>query len=480
LPTAEGSPKLTWPPTQEDLQRLYVEQRLSAAKIAKAYGLKTGNPRSAAFLVTYHLRKYGIDRRDRIEELQKRTDAIVRAWKEKFPKVEGGGPTRPVEAEGREQADDSTLLTAEEGAVIELLRNKDLSIRHIDFEVKVRIRVAMEQLHWTRELSLNDIADLVGNKTSGYSSWLFNQLDLRPRPFEEARLKGVAKHLRIYQRRPFDGTDEDKAYILGLKHGDLSAYVPFGNVTRVSTSTTHPALAELFASLFSPFGHVYNLPRYKKHTKTYEWNLQSILDDSFAFLLEPREKCRDWVREQNETTLAYLAGLVDAEGHIRLYANPRTVGIIVSIWNTDIDLVRFAYNCLDELGYRPMEPYLDKRSGGGSSGFHIERKKDYWRLQLGRFDEAQSLLRRLPLRHREKIERKRLALSVFKGEDYEVIGAKVSSLARSFKEEARQYTRQAELEFLARHQETGNDPDRRASSLSHEEDGTEDHPSTAA
>jgi hypothetical protein len=404
--------------------------------------------------VTYHLKRHGIDRRDRIEELRKETETMVAAWKAKYPKAEGWQASRPVEAEGGGQADDQTQLTVEEGAVIELLQNKDLSIKHLDLETKWRVRVAMKQLHWTRGLSLNDIADLVGNNTSGYSSWLFKRLELRSRPFEEARLKGVSKHLRIYERRPFDGIDMDKAYILGLKHGDLSAYVPFGNVTRVSTSTTHPALAELFTSLFSPFGHVYNLPRYKKDTKTYEWNFQAILDDSFAFLLEPREKCRHWVREQDERMLAYLAGLVDAEGHIRIYPNPRTVGIIISIWNTDIDLVRFAYYCLKQLGYRPMEPYLDKRAGGESSGFHIERKKDYWRLQLGRFDEAQSLLQRLPLRHREKIERKRLALSIFKGEDYEDIGAKVSSLAKSFKEEARQHTRMAELEFLARHQET--------------------------
>jgi hypothetical protein len=112
-----------------------------------------------------------------------------------------------------------------------------------------------------------------------------------------------------------------------------------------------------------------------------------------------------------------------------------------------------------------MEPYLDKRAGDKSSGFHIERKKDYWRLQLGRFDEAQSLLRRLPLRHREKIERKRLALSISKGEDYEVIGAKISSFARSIKEEAKRFTRLAELELLARQQETKVDPNREQWSL---------------
>jgi len=46
-----AQPKLAWPPTKEDLQRLYVDEQLSAAKIAKVYGLNTPNPRSATFLV---------------------------------------------------------------------------------------------------------------------------------------------------------------------------------------------------------------------------------------------------------------------------------------------------------------------------------------------------------------------------------------------------------------------------------------------
>src|ERR1700687_2848671 len=36
-----AQPKLAWPPTKEDLQRLYVYKKLSAAKIAKVYGLNT-------------------------------------------------------------------------------------------------------------------------------------------------------------------------------------------------------------------------------------------------------------------------------------------------------------------------------------------------------------------------------------------------------------------------------------------------------
>ena len=38
---------LTWPPTKEDLQRLYIEKMLSAAKIAKVYGLEYASQKTA-------------------------------------------------------------------------------------------------------------------------------------------------------------------------------------------------------------------------------------------------------------------------------------------------------------------------------------------------------------------------------------------------------------------------------------------------
>src|SRR2546422_10473875 len=128
--------------------------------------------------------------------------------------------------------------------------------------MKEKIRLYILAKHIEQGVSLSDIAKLIGNKTSGYTSWLARRLGIQPRPFEEARLEGIHKKVRKYERKPFDGTDEDKAYLLGLKHGDLTASVPFGDAVRVSTSTTHPALADLFTILFSPYGHVYKHPRY--------------------------------------------------------------------------------------------------------------------------------------------------------------------------------------------------------------------------
>src|ERR1039457_1590780 len=81
----QTGPKLEWPPTDTDLRRLYVDEKRSAIGIAKIYGLRTNNPRSAPYLITYHLKKHGIERRNRVAELAKETSAAVVEWSSRYP-----------------------------------------------------------------------------------------------------------------------------------------------------------------------------------------------------------------------------------------------------------------------------------------------------------------------------------------------------------------------------------------------------------
>jgi hypothetical protein len=114
---------------------------------------------------------------------------------------------------GETEAD--TVAAAEEDRlVIELLRTPGLSIKYLDEPTKEMIRRFLRRTHTEKGVSLMDITKMIGNKTSGYTSWLTRQLGVQPRPFEEARLKAIKEKRRKYERKPFDGTDADKAYLL--------------------------------------------------------------------------------------------------------------------------------------------------------------------------------------------------------------------------------------------------------------------------
>jgi hypothetical protein len=245
--------------------------------------------------------------------------------------------------------------------------------------------------------------------------------------------------------------DEDKAYLLGVAHGDFHVSRPFGDAVRISTSTTHPAMVELFRNLFEKYGHVYQYSRYKKDTHTYEWNLSTDLDESFSFLLGSRSECRDWIARDSSTILAYLAGLFDAEGTIGIYPNARTTSVQAIYYNTDLDLLQCVHKWLIKLGYDALEPYLDKKPGFRSPGFHIEMKKNYWRVMVATFEQAQNLLDRLPLLHRERVILKSLAVSIKKGTLWSDVAPKRDAIRRSIDEEVAGFIKQAEEDYARRH-----------------------------
>jgi hypothetical protein len=83
-----GSPKLVYPPTKEDLQRLYVDEKLSAMKIAKVYDLKYASPKTAESTILYHLKRNGIARRDATAHVRKVTAAMVDEWVARYEKGE--------------------------------------------------------------------------------------------------------------------------------------------------------------------------------------------------------------------------------------------------------------------------------------------------------------------------------------------------------------------------------------------------------
>jgi hypothetical protein len=75
---------LAWPPRKEDLERMYIGLKTSAAKIAEAYGLKYASPKTAESTVFYHLERNGIARRDRADLVRKVTGATAAEWERRY------------------------------------------------------------------------------------------------------------------------------------------------------------------------------------------------------------------------------------------------------------------------------------------------------------------------------------------------------------------------------------------------------------
>jgi hypothetical protein len=83
-----GSTELPWPPLKDDLLRLYIDQKLSAAKIAEVYDLRYPNPKTAESTILHHLKKNGIKRRDPAEHVRKVSKEMVDGWILRYQKGE--------------------------------------------------------------------------------------------------------------------------------------------------------------------------------------------------------------------------------------------------------------------------------------------------------------------------------------------------------------------------------------------------------
>ena len=332
-----------------------------------------------------------------------------------------------------------------------MLRTRGLSIKNLDEGRRGTIRRLINRLHHERGISLGDIAKLIGNKTSGYTSWLCKKLEINVRPFEESRLKAIKEKRRKYERRPFDGTDQDKAYLLGLRHGDLSVSRPWRGVIRVSTSSTHPALAELFTKLFNHYGHVYQLPRYKEDMQTYEWNLQVILDDSFEFMFEDFTQTASWVQQDRSTLLEYLSGLLDADGAIITTRDQDgKVSLFLDYYNSNKSILEWVKGEIKKLGYF-CSIRRNKKRGARTRKYGIIHRTDYWQFSTYGMNNIQGLIAKLHPRHAEKVRRQAIALSVSKGQDYSLVQKQIEALRAEIRQGVQDYIRKAELQHKRTH-----------------------------
>ena len=84
--TDEGNEEVrrAWPAKKEELEQLYLTQRLSAMKISQLYGLKYPNPKSGETMVLWYLKKFGIKRRDSAEHIRKVSEEMVDQWVRRY------------------------------------------------------------------------------------------------------------------------------------------------------------------------------------------------------------------------------------------------------------------------------------------------------------------------------------------------------------------------------------------------------------
>ncbi len=211
----------------------------------------------------------------------------------------------------------------------------------------------LQQLYWKEGLSLSEISRRFGVSRPSLTYWMKKFcIELRPKikfilskeELEELYLKKKLSTIKIakladvssretprrwlkkfkipvrsqietatrYQKHPFSGDLSERAYLVGLRMGDVSASKERRQIG-VSTTTTHPAQIQMMKNSFYRYSHVH-LHQFMGHYGYKEIHVHSSLDKSFEFLLEKPHMIPEWVIGDDKLFLSFLGGFMDSEG----------------------------------------------------------------------------------------------------------------------------------------------------------------------
>jgi hypothetical protein len=199
-----------------------------------------------------------------------------------------------------------------------------------------------------------------------------------------------------YPKKDFDGSLCDKAYLIGLRLGDL--HVEKGNwAIRIRCTSTHPEQIELIHDLFCDYGGVWiSEPRAKRGTA-----ITVHLNRSFDFLLSHDNAIKEWILEDDSLFAAFWAGYVDAEGSF-IVGRGRAC---FKVDSGDKEILYQAWTRLCQMGIVFPEPRLVRPAGTWIEQFQLASHRDLWRLATERKETLIQLCNILSpyLRHRKRI-----------------------------------------------------------------------------
>ena len=283
-----------------------------------------------------------------------------------------------------------------------LIKNK-IRLRKPKSKQKVKYKISkrkLEELYLKKRLSLDKICKLLKIRSRTTITLKLMRYGIPIRTISEAKTK--------YPKRNFSQNPQEKAYLLGFRTGDLTAYRN-GNLIRVNTASTHLAQLEVIKKIFGKYTRVKTYP-FKNQNGTKELSIYCDLNQSFKFLLDKLDRIPDEIMENPKLFYSFLAGYSDAEGSWDIFKNTdNTVTFHFRIATSDKIILKQISDKLEKMGYHCKFSLFARKGKKATFGKYkknlyavrIWRKKDVIRLA--------SII--LPLSyHKEKIKRMRFIL----------------------------------------------------------------------
>jgi hypothetical protein len=264
-------------------------------------------------------------------------------------------------------------------------RTKSETSKMINHPIKYKIfPQQLRYFYFVKKLSINQIA----KKYNCYPSVIFNKFlkyEIQRRNLSESvkltnnsRCKNISKAVTKYSKKNFSGSFIEKAYLIGFRLGDLHIRKnKYGQTIYVQSWSTKIEQIKLMKKLFRNYGHVLITRRSDDDV-----GFTCYLNQSFNFLLKKEDNIENWIIENNDYFLSFLAGYIDAEGSFGVYNGYGSF----FVGSYDKNIIHQIYEKLNSIGIKPQKPricvkagYVDKRGVTTHKdlfGFKIRRKEE--------------------------------------------------------------------------------------------------------
>ena len=139
---------------------------------------------------------------------------------------------------------------------------------------------------------------------------------------------------------------------------------------------------------------------------------------------------------------AFLSGYFDAEGCLCIYYSIKgKYGIIQWVIKSSDKLILLnIVQKLKSIGFKIKEPKLDKKAGPNSNNHNkiagFPYRKDYWVIQTSIKSQIFSIVNKMELKHKEKIDKYKLSKELVKS-NWEYATEKITLLRNNIKKDVK-------------------------------------------
>jgi len=167
-----------------------------------------------------------------------------------------------------------------------------------------------------------------------------------------------------YPRCSFSNEPSERAYVLGLRSGDIYARKHYRSVIVEVTSPKSEQI-EMFKNIFSKYGKIIC---YEKRSKVTGKTTRAycFLNESFNFLIQKTQLIPDWILKNNSLFYSFLSGYVDSEGSWIITEHKKYDGkykdLVFSLGTCDKVILEQVHRKLKELGFN-SHFYLVRKAG---------------------------------------------------------------------------------------------------------------------